>query len=286
MARLPTSTLSTSTRSTSTPSDARYRLDLRVLRFRSDPRKDEPALLAQDLLGRGRYAEALELTSAALEEDPEDTDLLVAHGVALAKAGDLATAQLALTRAAKTDPGWSEPWRHLAQVLWQRGKSARALQVARRGLEVEPGDDALKRIAASANLELRARAWLLAPTEEDPTMLAQALLADERADLAFEVTRTALLDELLDEDLLMIHARAARALGDLDEAVQALRTATLEAPDWPDAYALLAEVHELRGEPDQARQVAFQGLAACPGDASLRALHERLETEGETLVTL
>lgn len=270
-----------------TPSgDNRYRLDLRVLRFRSDPRKDEPSLLAQELIGKGRFDEALELTAAALEDDPTDTDLLLAHGVALAKAGELATAQLALTRAAKTDPAWLEPWRHLAEVLWQRGKHARALQVARRGLEVDPSDAALARIRKSASLELRARAYALQPNHEDPAMLAQELMADGRADLAFEVTRTALLEELDDEDLLVIHAKAARAMGDLDEAVSALRMASFEAADWPEVWRLLAEAYEARGEPDRAREAAFEGLAANPGDASLRALHKRLEAQGETLVTM
>lgn len=271
---------------TSVSGDKRYRLDLRVLRFRSNPDKDEPSLLAHELIGKGRFDEALELTGAALEEDPTDTDLLVAHGVALAKSGELATAQLALTRAAKADPDWSEPWRHLAEVLWQRGKSARALQVARRGLAVEPGDSGLERIKKSASLELRARTYMLAPDGEDPTMLAQQLLSDHRADLAFEVTRTAMLDELLDEDLLVIHAKAARAMGDLDEAVTALSTASMEAPDWPEVWLLLSEAYELRDEPDRARQAAFEGLCSCPGDASLKARHSRLETEGETLVTL
>ncbi len=269
-----------------TAADPRYRLDLRVLRFRSDPHKDEPSLLAQELIGKGRLEEALELTRAALEDDPTDTDLLLAHGVALAKAGELATAQLALTRAAKADPGWLEPWRHLAEVLWQRGKSARALQVARRGLEVDPGDSSLDRIKKSASLELRARAYLIAPTDEEPTMLAQELMADQRPDLAFEITQTALLEELLDEDLLVIHAQAALRLGKVEEAITALSSASLEAPDWPQVWRLLAEAYEQRGEPDRARQAAFEGLCACPADASLRALHARLEAQGETLVTL
>ncbi|MGE0785213.1 MAG: tetratricopeptide repeat protein [Sandaracinaceae bacterium] len=266
--------------------DKRYRLDLRVLRFRGDKKRDEPALLARDLLAKGRSDEALELTSAALEDDPSDTDLLLVHGIALAKSGQLATAQLALTRAAKEDPEWVEPWRLLAEVLWQRGKHARALQVARRGLAVDPGDESLSRIQKSASLELRARSYLFAPNDEEPAMLAQELLSDNRADLAFEVTRTALLEELDDVDLLVVHARAAIAMRDLDEAINALSMATYGAADWPEVWKLLATAHEQKGEPDRARQAAFEGLCNNPGDVELKRLHARLEGQGETLVTM
>ncbi len=117
-------------------------------------------------------------------------------------------------------------------------------------------------------------------------MLAEELLQAERPSLAFEVTRTALLDEVDDEDLLLTHARAARALGDLDEAVSALRTACCVAPDFAEGWRLLAVSFEERGEPDRAREAAAVGVCVAPDDGPLRVLHERLEAAGETLVTL
>jgi Flp pilus assembly protein TadD len=265
-----------------------HRLNLRVLRFRTDPLRDEPAMLAQELLATGRYAEAIELTAASLEDDPHDADLLLTHGVALARVGELGFAQLALMRAAKAEPGWAEPWRHLAEVLLLRERPEQCLQVLERAreLEPEPGDEALAGLQRAAELEVRTKRYLAEAGGEEPTMLAQELLAAGRAEAAFEVTRTALLEELDDEDLLVTHARAARARGDLDEALGVLHTAAVAAPDWAEVWRLLAEVHEERGEPERAREAAAEALLADPTDESLMRLHRRLEAAAETLVTL
>lgn len=267
-----------------------HRLNLRVLLYRTDPGRDDPAMLAQELISTGRHLEAVELTARSLDEDPRDADLLLTHGVALARAGQLEFAQLALMNAAKAAPDWAEPWRHLAEVLLSRSKPEQALQVADRALALDPDgegqNDVVNAVRRAAELELRVRGYLSEAANEEPTMLAQELLAAERADLAFEVTRTALLDELDDEDLLVTHARAALARGDLEEALSVLRTATVAAPDWGEVWRLLAEVHETRGELARAREAAARGRLAAPEDDALRRLHDRLEAAGETLVTL
>ena len=266
--------------------EAPHRLNLRVLRFRSDPGRDEPAMLAHELVRDGRFAEAVELTAAALERDPHDPDLLLTHGVSLAHVGELSTAQLALMRAAEAEPDWAEPWRHLAEVLMTRGKLERALQVAERGLAIEPDDEALTRVQRAAGLLLRAQRYVREGGDEEPAMLAQALLAAGDVELAFEVTRAALTEEVDDEDLLVVHARAAIALGDLEEARSVLETATFTAPDWVEGWRLLAEVYERRGELDRAREAAEEGLEIDPGHAPLAALAARIEASAETLVTL
>lgn len=265
---------------------AGHRLNLRVISFRTDPGRDEPAMLAQELVSDGRYAEAVELTAAALERDPHDPDLLLTHGVALAHVGQLSTAQLALMRAAKAEPGWAEPWRHLAEVLMTRGKPERALQVVEHALSIEPDDATLVQIQRAASLIVRGRRYADEGGGEEPAMLAQQLLAAGHVELAFEVTRAALTEEVDDEDLLVVHARAAIALEDLDEALSVLRTATFTAPDWAEAWRLLAEVHEAREEPDRAREAAERALAADPGNPGLERLKARLEASAETLVTL
>ena len=117
-------------------------------------------------------------------------------------------------------------------------------------------------------------------------MLAQELLASGRTDAAFEVTRHALLDEIDDEDLLVTHAQAARALGDLEEAVSVLRMATYEAPDWSTVWKLLAECLNEQGLIDQAREAAGKALVLEPHDEEIFALHAELEAAGETLVVM
>lgn len=275
------------TRPEALPEPTGHRLNLRVLRYRSDPGNDEPVMLARELIAQGRYEEAVELTTRSLEADPEDVDLLLTHGVALRGAGHLNTAQLALTRAAKADPDWSEPWRHLAEVLVARGRLTQAQAVAERGLEIDPFDDDLRAIYELGELELRAARYVDGDREaEDPALLAQALLAKGRVDTAYEVTGAALMDALDDEDVMLAHATAARARGELDEAIDVLILATLEAPDYAEIWRLLAICHEERDEPDRAREAAAKALAAAPYDVELRALHARLDAGGETLVTL
>lgn len=258
------------------------RLNLRVLRFRNDPLRDDPAMLAQELLATSRFEEALELTAASLDEDPTDADLLLTHGVALAYLGQLNFAQRALMRAAEAEPDWAEPWRHLANVLLRRGRPEQALLVIERARALKAddtdADEALDAMEQEASLEMRARRYIAGASLEEPTMLAHELLAAGRADEAFEVTRTALVDELDDEDLLVTHARAARDRGDLDEALSVLQTASVAAPDWTEVWRLLAEIHEERGDLERAREAASRGLSVDPADGPLRALQRRLET--------
>ena len=264
-----------------------HRLNLRVLRYRNDPARDEPVMLAQELITEGRFDEAIDLTATSLEGDPFDADLLLTHGLALRGSGRLNTAQLALTKAAKADPDWSEPWRHLAEVLQARGRITQAYAVAERGLELDPFDAELRKIYELGELEMRAVRFIDGErSADDPAMLATALLAKGRADTAFEVTRSALMEEIDDEDLLFAHARAAHSRGDVDEAINALEMAVFEAPDFADAWRMLALLYEERGEPDRAREAAATGVRSAPGDRELHALHARLDGLGETLVTL
>ncbi|MBX3274178.1 MAG: tetratricopeptide repeat protein [Sandaracinaceae bacterium] len=271
----------------SSPAPTRHRLNLRVLCFRNDPGTGEPVMLARELIAEGRYEEAVDLTGRSLETEPEDADLLLTHGVALRARGELKTAQLALTRAAKADPEWPEAWHHLAAVLVARGRIAQAYRVAERGLELDPFDEELRAIFELGELEERAQRYIDGDRDaEDPTLLAQALLARGRVETAFELTRAALMEEIDDEDLMVAHATAARARGDLDEAVSVLTLATMEAPDFAEAWRLLALSLEERGEPDRAREAAAHALAAAPFEPALRALHARLDAGGETLVVL
>ena len=219
------------------------------------------------------------LTADALAQDPSDPELWFEHGVALARAGRIAEAQRALVRAAEMAPDWVEPWRHLAEVLLRRERPERALSVVERALAIEPDDEGLAALRRSASLSARVRRFARRPENEEPAMLAQELIAEGRADDAFEVTRTALVAELDDVDLLVTHARAARARGDLEEAENALSTASFEAPEWPALWKLLAEVRSELGRLDDALSAATRALTFDPCDVALRLLVERLERE-------
>lgn len=255
------------------------RLNLRVLRFRSQPEREEPALLAQALIESGQFEDALQLTTDALARDPNDAELWLGHGIALSRLGRIADAQRALMRAAELEPEWVEPWRHLAEVLLRRNRAEQALAVAERGLAIEPEDEQLAALRRSAALTVRVREFARRPASEEPAMLAQELLASGRADDAFEVTRTALTTEVDDPDLLVTHARAARARGDLEEALSALSTASYEAPEWAAIWRELAEVQSELGLRHEALASVRRALELEPGDLATFVLYERLERE-------
>lgn len=255
------------------------RLTLRVLRFRTEPQREEPALLAQSLLESGQLEDALQLTADALARDPSDAELWLGHGVALARLGRVAEAQRALVRAAEIEPEWAEPWRHLAEILLRRDRPEQALAVADRALAMERDDPQLMALRRSASLTVRVRRFTRRGAAEEPAMLAQELMASGRVDDALEVTRTALLSEVDDVDLLVTHARAARARGDLEEALGALSTASFEAPDWPAIWRERAEVESALGLRHEALVSVRRALELEPGDLALFVLYERLERE-------
>jgi Flp pilus assembly protein TadD len=162
-------------------------------------------------------------------------------------------------------------------VLLRRARPEQALAVAERGLALDPDAEGLDAIRRSAALTVRVRRFVHNPEDEEPTMLAQELLASGRPDDAFEVTRTALLSEFDDVDLLVTHARAARARGDFEEALAALCTASFEAPEWAEVWRQLAEVHADLEELEPALASASRAVALDPTDPELLALHARLE---------
>jgi Flp pilus assembly protein TadD len=235
-------------------------LNLRVIRFRTEPEREEPALLTQALIDSGRADEALELAADALARDPRDPDLHLVYGVALSRLGRLEEAQRALVRAARLAPDWAEPLRHLAEVLLRRNRAEQALAVADKALAMDTDDPALATLRRSALLSVRALRFVRGMSDDEPVMLAQELMACGLTEAAFEVTRTALIHEVDDVDLLVTHARAARARGDLEGALGALTTAAFEAPDWPEIERLVAEIRAELASSEQA-------LAAEPSHA-------------------
>lgn len=261
------------------PSRLTAPLDVRVLRFLTEPQHEEPALLAQALVESGRYEEAIELARKGLEQDPTDADLRLVHGVALAAQGRLEEAQLAFIRLAECAPDWADGWRYLAEVLLRRRRPEQALAVVERALILDPSNTELQSLRRGASLMARAARFTLRPDSEEPALLAQELFELGWHAEALAVTRSALVLELDDPDLLVAHARAARALGDLDEAASALHTASFEAADWTALWLLLAEVEHARGELASALTAARRGAALAPRDAELGALVDRLERE-------
>lgn len=254
-------------------------LDLRLLRLRSRPDAEDPAMIALELALAGRTHDAIEVVDEALARDPEDVDLLLGCGLAAMGAGQLAFAQIVLTRAALADRGWTEPLRHLARVLERRGRGDRALQVARHAVAAGDRDPGLvaKVLADDARraLDARLRAFRQDPDLDEPSLLAQALAAQDRWDDALAIVLEAIAGDD-DADLRVIEARARTVRGEHDEAERALARALELAPAWAEPARMLADRQLDRGAMLPALATIERAIVASPEDASLGASRDRI----------
>lgn len=213
-----------------------HELNVRLLRYRRRPEREEPALLARELVAAGRHADALELTEAALRDEPGDADLELVRAQALLAAGDARAGEESLIRAAKADPAWAAPLSALTRLLSGRGDQARALRLAHRARTLGADDTMVGRLAAqeetTRRLDTRLARFRANDGTEEPVMLARALeLADRQAE-AIAVLREALRRDPDDADTVAALARVERVQGHTDEAVSLYRKARALAPGW------------------------------------------------------
>ena len=259
-------------------------LDLRMLWFWNRPSREEPAMLAQDLLDSDRVDEALRVTEVAMVRDPTDVDLLLVRARALIVRGDLCGAQRLLVGAATREPTWAEPWVRLGEILQRRGDEERALAVLERAERIEPGHAEATRLArtirARRDLDARLVRFRRDPMREDPCLLTQALLEGRRLDDAQHVIDHALADDPDDADALALAARVLFARGRPESARSALERARQVAPDWReprDLYAMLF------GEPapalDATADIDADLDRLAPPDASLDEILTQLAEE-------
>lgn len=260
---------------------ADHLLDVRVLRFRMSPEREEPTLLALELVGAGRTHDAIEVVDGALAADPEDVDLLLGCGVAAVRGGQLAFAQLVLTRAAKLDPAWGEPLRWLAKVLAMRGREDKAVAVARRALAAGEDDAELvamvRRDDRRRALDARLASYADDPDTEEPALLAQALLEETREAEALAVVRGALARDPRDSDLHVLEARALLARREREAAKDALARAIEHAPAWGEPARMLADLLADEGALIDALRVVERALAHDREDEALIACRVRVE---------
>ena len=224
-----------------------HELNVRVLRFRHRPEREEPALLARELLHVGRHADALELTELALKNDPGDADLELVRAQALLAAGDERRGEEGLLRVAKAAPQWAAPLSALTRLLSGRGDEARALRVAHRARTLGADDTMVGRLAeqgeTTRRLDERIDRFRADEVSEEPVLLARALELAKREQDAVSVLRHALARDPEDADTLAALARFARAEGHAEEAVALYRKARAAAPGWePVERALLSLV--------------------------------------------
>lgn len=190
-----------------------HTLNVRVLRFRGAADREEPAMLGLDLVSRGRHDDAVAVLEAALAKSPDDGEILFALGRARFGQGELELAQEALTKSARLEREWDEPYAWLARTLDRRDRRRKACEIAERAIELgsdEPDVRFLAQLAARhRTLSARLETFRRTPDLEEPSLLALAFLELDRIDDAREVVTTALLHEPGDEDLQALAGRCA-----------------------------------------------------------------------------
>ncbi|MFO0682856.1 MAG: tetratricopeptide repeat protein [Sandaracinus sp.] len=230
-----------------TAMDRDHALNVRMLRYRHRPEREEPALLARELLARGRAADVVELTELALARDPGDVDLELVRAQALLMLGETQRAEESLIQVARAAPQWAAPLSALTRLLQSRGDQARALRLARRARTLGADDTMVGRLAAedeeSAKLDARLARFRTDANAEEPVLLSRALESAGRTADAGLVLRIALGRDPEDADVLAALAQRERANGHADEAVELYRRARELAPGWePVERALLSLV--------------------------------------------
>ncbi len=229
--------------------DSSHALNVRVLRFRHSPHREDPTLLAQELLDAGRNADALELLETALAREPGDADLELLRGRALLGTGDVSRAKETLIRAAKAAPGWAAPFTWLTRALSIGGDTSRAGAIASRAKSLGADDTQVVRLAngyeTRERLDMRLARYEESPENEEPVMLARELALGGREADASRVLRSALERDGDDPDTLAALAQLTRADGRHEEAIALLRRARSAAPGWDTVERAL---HSLVGE--------------------------------------
>lgn len=103
---------------------------------------------ADECAAKGDWAAAHDALKAALDQVPNDPQIIVAFGNVKLRLGDVEAARLEFTKAAALAPEYSPAFSNLAAVLLHLGCLEEAEAAARRAVALSPGDtDALKVLA-------------------------------------------------------------------------------------------------------------------------------------------
>jgi len=115
------------------------------------------------------------------------------------------------------------------------------------------------------------------PHREDPTLLAQSLVASGRLHEALRVTEIALERDPTDADLLMIRGRAWLQQGEPDRAQTFFVRAAKQDPAWDEPWRWLGEALLFRGRYDKAADVLDRALELRPDNDEARELRRRVQ---------
>lgn len=223
-----------------------HTLNVRMLWFRGRVEREEPAMLALDLLSQERADDALDVALAALERSPRDPELLLVAARAHLMRGEILVARDVCIEAAREGKDWAEAFAWLARILTREGRSTKAAEVAERAVLLGATDRDLAIIEgprrAARLLTERTRAFLLNPDRDEPALLSLALEAAGRVNEALTVIELGLRRDPGDEDLMTLTRRLRGVVEDTSSTSIDLQAVAPELDDEAREAAFFASL--------------------------------------------
>jgi len=193
---------------------------------------------ADMLLNAGRDEEAARAYQRLLEKAPDDPELHLNLGVALARLGRLDEASSRFEKTLALDPTNARAQLNLGLIHERRGEMDAAVAALRRAVQYDAGLEAARRA------------------------LHRLTGSSMPVDLDSDEERAAAR--------LAVEAGAAQSRGDLAGAASLLERATRTAPDLAPVWEQRATVAYLRGRLDEAQACLERSLELDPGNAMAR----------------
>lgn len=220
-----------------------------------EEKPDVTQRLASFYFARERYDEAEKTLQTAIEQRPEDLDLLYSLARFYHSRGAPEKADAMIQQATAARPQEVKPYLILSAYRGRNGDLAGALEAAERALAVAPEDTTARLRKAELLVDLGAR-------EGAKDRLAQA---------------RAIVDAVLAQDPdaaegYFVRAKLDLAEGKTDEAVAALRRALDRRPEWAQAHFLLASALVVQNDRQQARAEVLRAVELDPQFLDARRL--------------
>jgi Flp pilus assembly protein TadD len=249
----------------------------------TDPAWIEPKRALVELLAEtGNEPSAIQVAMRALQEHPDDPDLLVAAAVAHERLGAFAEAAEDLAIVLATDADHLVANRRLAPLLERIGDHAGALRCLRRVVTLTGGDD----LEAATTLGIALSS--AGEHGESIRLLTEVVrrrpeAASVRADLAMALREAGQIDEALTElsQALRLDPRSAQAhcgmglvyqqLERWEEAARSFQATEELAPDQSVGPFNLGLVLAAAGDHEGARRALLRAAALSPRDPEIRA---------------
>ncbi|HEY9871712.1 MAG TPA: tetratricopeptide repeat protein [Candidatus Obscuribacterales bacterium] len=239
-------------------------------------RIERDVAMADQLLQKGRYADAVDLYRQALKRNRRNVGVLVGLGTALARQFKLDGAEEQFDKALAIDPKNALARSGKATVLLNRLQSSSATILRNKDLILAQAEEECKKAIA------------LDPNLAEPHLTLGLVYKDQGrlTEAAGELEAAAKLDPKSTEALVSL-GLVRMALGELDKALENFKQAIALNPGNSTAHYGLGRVYLKQGQLDEAIRELNTSLYQYPNSAPAReALGAAYELQGNTVAAI